>query len=753
MPRNSQGNYQLPLPDVIPNTEIDSAWANTTMNDIAAALTASLPRDGTAPMVGPLTLTTTSPTAPRHATSKAYVDQFMAYSSGLAVGSIFMWPSVAVVPGSCLKCDGTIYNVADYPDLGALLGSTFGGDGTTTFGVPNPTQSNGLFIRARAGSRVMGEVQADTLKSHSHGVTDPQHTHGTTESPHNHIQDAHGHTASQGAHSHSYTSPASSVGTGSTPAYFNANTQAATTGTAQPAVTVVDATATNQSNTTGLTVNKASTGLTVNAEGGTETQPANMSLDFYIKAKKDAPGPTVVTSIDSSDPLMLSIDATYPTTPTLVLHANVANGTVKLDGSAKIPSTLLPTGNQNLLGIFDASTNNNPSQKYPTYDYLNGDTFIVGVASTLPIDVYDPITGLLTPTVVTVGNELTWIEGSPVPTNPDGWYYIVATFSSVTATQVSFSPVGGIVATNVQAALAEVDSEKAVKPVGTSILKGNGSGGFANATSGTDYAPATSGSAILKGDGAGGFAAAAAGTDYLAPAAIGVTVQGYDAATAKTNVAQSWTANQNFNQTAFLIRDNTDTSKKGRFSAAGIATATTRVFTMPDKDGTMAMLDDITGGGIHLLTPVTASGAAVDFSGIPASAKRVTVMYSGLSLNAAGAIYLQLGTSSGVETTGYVGVTGATTGTNTCSTQSATAGALIQFTTVPVTAVSDGRLVLELMNPVTNTWVMSGTFHRTDNVYVSYVSSVKSLTGVLDRIRIAAQAGAFDGGTLNVSWE
>lgn len=51
---------------------------------------------------------------------------------------------------------------------------------------------------------------------------------------------------------------------------------------------------------------------------------------------------------------------------------------------------------------------------------------------------------------------------------------------------------------------------------GTSILKGDGSTGIANAVSGTDYAPATSGTAILKGNGSGGFSSAAAGTDYAA---------------------------------------------------------------------------------------------------------------------------------------------------------------------------------------------------------------------------------------------
>jgi microcystin-dependent protein len=34
-------------------------------------------------------------------------------------------------------CDGSVYNVSTLPALGALLGSTFGGNGITTFGVPD----------------------------------------------------------------------------------------------------------------------------------------------------------------------------------------------------------------------------------------------------------------------------------------------------------------------------------------------------------------------------------------------------------------------------------------------------------------------------------------------------------------------------------------------------------------------------------------------------------------------------------------
>ncbi len=58
---------------------------------------------------------------------------------------------------------------------------------------------------------------------------------------------------------------------------------------------------------------------------------------------------------------------------------------------------------------------------------------------------------------------------------------------------------------------------------GSAILKGNGTGGFSAAVSGTDYAPATSGSALLKGNGAGGFSSAVSGTDY-APATSGAAL-------------------------------------------------------------------------------------------------------------------------------------------------------------------------------------------------------------------------------------
>lgn len=51
----------------------------------------------------------------------------------------------------------------------------------------------------------------------------------------------------------------------------------------------------------------------------------------------------------------------------------------------------------------------------------------------------------------------------------------------------------------------------------TGLVKGNGTSAFTAATSGTDYAPATSGTGILKGNGSGGFSTATSGTDYVIP--------------------------------------------------------------------------------------------------------------------------------------------------------------------------------------------------------------------------------------------
>ena len=51
-------------------------------------------------------------------------------------GTILAWPGTTA-PAGFLICDGSVYSTSSYPNLAPILGSTFGGDGITTFAVPD----------------------------------------------------------------------------------------------------------------------------------------------------------------------------------------------------------------------------------------------------------------------------------------------------------------------------------------------------------------------------------------------------------------------------------------------------------------------------------------------------------------------------------------------------------------------------------------------------------------------------------------
>jgi hypothetical protein len=59
MSRNGSGTYTLPTGNpVVTGTIITSTWANTTMQNIADALTQSVSADGQTPMTGTLNMAT-----------------------------------------------------------------------------------------------------------------------------------------------------------------------------------------------------------------------------------------------------------------------------------------------------------------------------------------------------------------------------------------------------------------------------------------------------------------------------------------------------------------------------------------------------------------------------------------------------------------------------------------------------------------------------------------------------------------------
>ena len=164
-----------------------------------------------------------------------------------------------------------------------------------------------------------------------------------------------------------------------------------------------------------------------------------------------------------------------------------------------------------------------------------------------------------------------------------------------------------------------------------------------------------------------------------------------------------------------------------------------------EVDGVTGQLYPIVSG-----TAVTASGTAVNFTGIPSWVKRITVMFSGVSTNGTSGVLFQLGTSSGVENTGYAGA-GASTDSAAAVTTSFTAGFGVARSFVAANTLNGS---LTVTNVSGNAWVASGVSSLNSTVQY-YVSGAKSLSATLDRIRITTVNGTdtFDAGTINILYE
>jgi hypothetical protein len=153
-------------------------------------------------------------------------------------------------------------------------------------------------------------------------------------------------------------------------------------------------------------------------------------------------------------------------------------------------------------------------------------------------------------------------------------------------------------------------------------------------------------------------------------------------------------------------------------------------------------------------TAVGASGTSVDFTGIPSWAKRITVIFNGVSTNSSSPIQVQIGDSGGFETTGY-----------TClNTVFASGVAQVTFTsgfgiTVSTTytgagAIFNGHIVLTKISG--NIWIATCVIGTTVTTQYSYITSGnKTLSDVLTQVRITTVNGSdvFDGGSINILYE
>ncbi len=98
---------------------------------------------------------------------------------GYLTGDVGIFP-FDTPPEGFLETDGTQLLIADYPALFNMIGVTYGGDGITTFNLPD---YRGFFLRnmddgtdrdpdklIRTGGNYIGSTQDDVTGLHTHGI-------------------------------------------------------------------------------------------------------------------------------------------------------------------------------------------------------------------------------------------------------------------------------------------------------------------------------------------------------------------------------------------------------------------------------------------------------------------------------------------------------------------------------------------------------------------------------------------------------
>jgi hypothetical protein len=151
----------------------------------------------------------------------------------------------------------------------------------------------------------------------------------------------------------------------------------------------------------------------------------------------------------------------------------------------------------------------------------------------------------------------------------------------------------------------------------------------------------------------------------------------------------------------------------------------------------------------------TSTGAtSYDFTGIPSWVKRITVMFSGISLSGTSIIQTQLGTSGGIQSTSYNGAYIGGTNAGSVSGGSLSSGIPTgMFQTAA--ALHYGQIIISLLDSATGTWAYSGvsTYPAGNNSYM--IAGTKVLSGTLTQVRITSVNGTdtFDAGSINILYE
>lgn len=179
----------------------------------------------------------------------------------------------------------------------------------------------------------------------------------------------------------------------------------------------------------------------------------------------------------------------------------------------------------------------------------------------------------------------------------------------------------------------------------------------------------------------------------------------------------------------------------------------------------VAMTGDVTisnAGVVTLARPLTLAtaktyldatlgGTVIDFTGIPSWVKRITVMLNGVSTNSTSVPIIQIGTSGGLQNSGYSASAGFVQGANSNTALFATGFGLNQAHLAA--SVYSGHVAIT--NITGNSWVASlvGAYTNVSGLLLG--SGSVTLSGTLDRVRLTTVNGTdtFDAGSVNILYE
>lgn len=235
MSRNGSGTYNLPAGNpVVSGSTITSSWANTTLTDIANALTGSLASDGQTPASGDLNMGSNQikdmadPTLDQDATTKAWVNAAIttAVAPPFPANTLMLFVQTSA-PSGWTKV--TTYNNKALRIVSGAAGTGGSVDFTTAFASQAVTGTVSTSISAISGT--IGAIGATTLTtdqipSHTHGINNVGEGTGTTPVGSNEALSGirYTTTATGGGGSHTHSSPSFTFNSGTATSSFTGTT-------------------------------------------------------------------------------------------------------------------------------------------------------------------------------------------------------------------------------------------------------------------------------------------------------------------------------------------------------------------------------------------------------------------------------------------------------------------------------------------------------------------------------------------------